>query len=50
MKKHWGFIAIYLFVAVGLIFTAVGGSKLITTISENSSMEKRTCIIMTMNI
>lgn len=46
MKKHWRFIVIYVFVAAGLIFTAVSGSKLITTISENSSMENRTCIII----
>lgn len=46
MKKYWGFIAIYLFVVVGLIATAIGGSKLITTISENSSLENRTCIII----
>lgn len=46
MKKHWGFIILYLFVAMGLVLSAVGGSKLITTISENSSIENRTCIII----
>ena len=46
MKKRWEFVFIYLVVGFCLILGAVGGSRLITTISENAPIDNRTCIII----